>query len=125
MKFYKSSSFWISFTVAMIIGLATTGLALAISQNVSLLGWVDATFFGAVILFGYGWIILVSTIGLFDMLFYSTAAFATTVLRRKKMRNYYEYTQRERKVDKLFFKGTAAAFLLFLVVALILYFIYI
>jgi|GEM_PF-2949966 len=125
-KIIKYTTFWITLASFIAVGWLLIWIGFVISGDTSLLGWSNAVLFSAVIILGFGWILFASLSGFFDMLFYSTAAFATSLFSRKKrMRNYYEFTQREKKINKQFFTGVGIACALFFIAAITLYIVYI
>lgn len=117
-------SLWFKYLIlSFIISAVLSILALLFAQNFTFLGWINALSFGGLLTFAFGWMLIISNQGLFDVVNYGVKKFWLNIFGRDTKKDLIEY----RESKKIFEAPVILSFmiigLLFLIIPRIFYYL--
>lgn len=111
-----------SYLISIAVGFALVGLTLWFSENTEIMGWVNSLFFAGLLIFAFGWMMLVSNANLFFVVTYGLKQFMSGLLGKKVEKDIIEYRDSGRKVPKYVIINLFVVGFLFMLTSLILFY---
>ena len=121
---FKLKAFYISFLITVFVGTIIFLISIFTIGRFDDISFIDAFWIVSVITLGLFCLIIVASFGVFDFLSYGAKKIFRSFTKNPLTISFYDYTTRERKVEKGVLPGILFGGLLFLIPGIILLLIY-